>query len=267
MYGQTLVVILRHNVGLATDLMLARREFDALLRQEGTPIAHAQELHSILGSTHISRRIRLATGISAVGFRYNWVPLERISNLALRSGFAQELLVLAEEETITQISSDLCLPSMLINELSSRILLIPSLYYLVESEGVFAGDQSNRSDRLKHIGALLLSNYAVDQPSSQAKHLRQAIKTSLCLTHDLHIYKAKFFPRMVRALLNVFAEPGATVLDPYCGSGTALLEASLLGMNSIGIDIDPICKMISDAKVTPFLEFISHKGRHGCFGI
>jgi hypothetical protein len=59
---------------------------------------------------------------------------------------------------------------------------------------------------------------------------------------------------MVRALLNIFGSEGYRVVDPYCGSGTALLEAALLGYDSVGIDIDPICQMISRTKVTPFLN-------------
>ncbi len=46
-------------------------------------------------------------------------------------------------------------------------------------------------------------------------------------------------PKLCRALLNLAgARPGDTVLDPFCGSGTLLMEAALLGMRCIGIDID-----------------------------
>ncbi|NPA71673.1 MAG: hypothetical protein GXO35_02465 [Gammaproteobacteria bacterium] len=74
------------------------------------------------------------------------------------------------------------------------------------------------------------------------------------LTHDIHYYKAKFFPRFSRALLNALASkrPGATkvkVLDPFVGSGTTLLEAFLLDLESQGIDIDPLSVLISQAKI------------------
>ena len=45
-------------------------------------------------------------------------------------------------------------------------------------------------------------------------------------------------PKLCRTLLNVAgAKPGDTVLDPFCGTGTLLMEAAVLGMSSIGIDI------------------------------
>jgi hypothetical protein len=100
----------------------------------------------------------------------------------------------------------------------------------------------------------LLEPYNEVAPSYASEKLRSAKKTTLSLSHDLHIYKAKFFPRMVRALLNIFSPPSDIVFDPFCGSGTALLEASLLWMDSIGMDIDPICQLISSTKTAPFLN-------------
>ncbi|MHA2159041.1 MAG: TRM11 family SAM-dependent methyltransferase [Candidatus Thorarchaeota archaeon] len=46
-------------------------------------------------------------------------------------------------------------------------------------------------------------------------------------------------PKLCRSLLNLAgARPGDTVLDPFCGTGTLLMEAAILGMKCIGIDID-----------------------------
>ena len=46
-------------------------------------------------------------------------------------------------------------------------------------------------------------------------------------------------PKLCRTLLNLAgARTGDTVLDPFCGSGTLLMEAALLGMKCIGVDID-----------------------------
>lgn len=70
------------------------------------------------------------------------------------------------------------------------------------------------------------------------------------LFHGLHVYKAKFFPRLARALLNIYApHADACVLDPYAGSGTALAEASILGMPAVGVDIDPLSALIASAKI------------------
>ncbi|MEM3489802.1 MAG: DNA methyltransferase, partial [Nitrososphaerota archaeon] len=69
------------------------------------------------------------------------------------------------------------------------------------------------------------------------------------LTHWIYPYKGKFHPQMVRALLNIIRlEPGDTVLDPFVGSGTTALEAQLLGINCIGIDISPLCVLQSKVK-------------------
>lgn len=69
------------------------------------------------------------------------------------------------------------------------------------------------------------------------------------LTHSLHKYKAKFFPRMARALANYTRAQDGRLLDPFAGSGTLLLEASLMGIPSDGIDVDPLSVFISQMKV------------------
>lgn len=69
------------------------------------------------------------------------------------------------------------------------------------------------------------------------------------LTHWIYPYKGKFHPQMIRALLNIIGlEPGDTVLDPFIGSGTTAVEAQLLGINCIGIDISPLCVLQSRVK-------------------
>ena len=47
------------------------------------------------------------------------------------------------------------------------------------------------------------------------------------------------------------SRPGDLVLDPYCGSGTTLLEAALLGRRAYGVDLNPLAVLIARAKVTP----------------
>ncbi|MHA2057981.1 MAG: TRM11 family SAM-dependent methyltransferase [Candidatus Thorarchaeota archaeon] len=46
-------------------------------------------------------------------------------------------------------------------------------------------------------------------------------------------------PKICRTLLNLAgARPGDTIIDPFCGTGTLLMEAAILGMKCIGVDID-----------------------------
>ncbi|MBL7074332.1 hypothetical protein ISS37_03720 [candidate division KSB1 bacterium] len=62
------------------------------------------------------------------------------------------------------------------------------------------------------------------------------------LTHWIYPYKGKFHPQMIRALLNIIGlKEGDIVFEPFSGSGTTALEAQLLGINFIGIDISPLC--------------------------
>jgi DNA modification methylase len=68
-------------------------------------------------------------------------------------------------------------------------------------------------------------------------------------THGLHEYRGKFFPQLVRALLNdANAGEGAVVVDPMAGSGTTLVEAVLAGCNARGLDLNPLSVLISRAK-------------------
>lgn len=68
------------------------------------------------------------------------------------------------------------------------------------------------------------------------------------LTHHLFRFPAKFHPPIVRQLLAAYTEPGDRVLDPFCGSGTLLVEAGVLGRDAIGIDVDPVSVFVSNVK-------------------
>ncbi len=71
------------------------------------------------------------------------------------------------------------------------------------------------------------------------------------LTHGLHSYAARMPWAMARALVRGFAQHGQRILDPFCGSGTTLLEAKLRGCHAIGTDINPLALRISEARCTP----------------
>lgn len=71
------------------------------------------------------------------------------------------------------------------------------------------------------------------------------------LTHGIHKFPAKFFPELPRYLIRKYSNTGDVVLDPMCGSGTVVLEAVLNNRVVIGIDIDPIARLITKVKTTP----------------
>ncbi len=87
------------------------------------------------------------------------------------------------------------------------------------------------------------SDYYYLQKYNQTKSVNQY------LTHWIYPYKGKFHPQMIRALMNIIKiQNGETIFDPFVGSGTAVLEAQILGVNAIGLDISPLCVLISKVK-------------------
>lgn len=70
-------------------------------------------------------------------------------------------------------------------------------------------------------------------------------------THCFHTYPAMMIPQIARRLLKEYGTEGDWLLDPYCGTGTSLVEASLFGMHSVGCDINPLVRLIAAAKSTP----------------
>jgi SAM-dependent methyltransferase len=68
-------------------------------------------------------------------------------------------------------------------------------------------------------------------------------------THGLFPYRGKFHPQLIRGILNVIGvKESETILDPMCGSGTANIEAALMGIHSIAVDISPFCQLMTKAK-------------------
>jgi DNA modification methylase len=80
-------------------------------------------------------------------------------------------------------------------------------------------------------------------------------------THLVHPYPAKLLAHIPYFFLanTLLSKPGDTVLDPFCGSGTVLLEGKLLKREVIGADINPLARLISKVKILPLSE---NKLRH-----
>lgn len=70
------------------------------------------------------------------------------------------------------------------------------------------------------------------------------------LTHNFHPYPAKFIPQIPKTLIESFSSEGDTILDPFCGGGTTLVEAVLLNRNAIGTDTNPVGILSAKVKST-----------------
>ncbi len=71
------------------------------------------------------------------------------------------------------------------------------------------------------------------------------------LTHNIHRYSGKFIPQIAGRAISLLTAPGEFVVDPYCGSGTTLVECVLLGRKALGMDLSPLATLIARTKVTP----------------
>lgn len=64
--------------------------------------------------------------------------------------------------------------------------------------------------------------------------------------HRLHPYLGKFIPQLVEIFLRKYRP--SLVVDPFCGSGTTLVEAQTLGIESFGSDISEFNCLLSEVK-------------------
>jgi DNA modification methylase len=72
-------------------------------------------------------------------------------------------------------------------------------------------------------------------------------------THQLHPYPAKLLRHIPAFFASVpcLSSPGDTIFDPFCGSGTVLVEAQLAGRHSVGLDTNPLAELLARVKTTP----------------
>lgn len=77
-------------------------------------------------------------------------------------------------------------------------------------------------------------------------------------THGYHAYPAMMIPQVARTLIEEYRPKGSlqTILDPYMGSGTTLVEAAVKGVDSIGTDLNPLARMMTKVKTTHYDERI-----------
>jgi hypothetical protein len=71
--------------------------------------------------------------------------------------------------------------------------------------------------------------------------------------HYLHPYPAKLLMHIPRFFLanKMLSRPDDLIFDPFCGSGTVLVEAMLTRRVATGCDINPLATLITEVKTTP----------------
>jgi DNA modification methylase len=70
------------------------------------------------------------------------------------------------------------------------------------------------------------------------------------LTHGFHSYAGRMHPTIARGGIAAFSGKGDLVVDPFCGSGTVLVEAFAAGRRSVGVDASPLGVAIARARTT-----------------
>src|SRR5438309_7131260 len=68
--------------------------------------------------------------------------------------------------------------------------------------------------------------------------------------HSFYKYPARFSPGFARAVIEAYSKPGETVIDPFCGGGTSLIEPISLGRRAAGFDVSSLAVFLSRARTT-----------------
>ncbi len=74
------------------------------------------------------------------------------------------------------------------------------------------------------------------------------------LTHGFHSYAGRMHPSIARGAVEALSAPGETVVDPFCGSGTVLVEAQAAGRIAVGVDASPLATAIARVRTTTLGE-------------
>jgi DNA modification methylase len=91
----------------------------------------------------------------------------------------------------------------------------------------------------------------MDETMSKAAEQRHSntLETGDYGIHSWYRFVLSYPPHLVRKYLSLFDLPkGTIVLDPFCGTGTTLVEAQKHGLMTIGVDAHPFAAFVSRVK-------------------
>lgn len=170
-----------------------------------------------------------------------------------------EVKLISVKEILSRNLQDILLPA--------HLKLVPQVNEVYELELAFFESQMLSDEEIQRNGAyfaqvngqptrhfLMCQGEPLRLADHSSSRLKSFFKTNQFKTgydtNGLFPYRGKFHPQMIKALINVMGlKPGDTVLDPMMGSGTVLIEATLMGINSIGFDASPFCEFMTRAKI------------------
>ena len=112
--------------------------------------------------------------------------------------------------------------------------------------------RSTRAERYGNLYEELLGSFSGQAVDVSFRQLVGPLPASE-LTHGMYPYPARLVRHIPRYLLNVpqLNVGVETIVDPFCGSGTVLLEAQLAGVTAHGIDTNPVAALVSRVKTSP----------------
>jgi DNA modification methylase len=255
---------LRQNIALDGDLLLAKMELEAFLPKAPRPIEQTEDVaYEIPELVKLERFGKLSSHVRDKGVQAFAAdgPLSLLPELIRRISFIQRIYCVTQDTSSAQslvIDIEAALGPVVSSHSIEGHLIIQAVPHnaLFEFSDIVAKHSKDVIDTKQNLQLLLdtLLDRGEDRRGSKlASKALSAQSTTSHLSHDIHYYKAKFFPRLVRSMLNIceqrLGDGPHRVIDNFVGSGTALLEASILGIPSLGLDIDPLSTLISRAKL------------------
>ena len=110
-------------------------------------------------------------------------------------------------------------------------------------------------DDIQKILNEMISEFSInDMPINvDFRKLVSWLKAGDQLTHQIHPYPAKLLPHIIYFFLKAHSNlKHKIVLDPFCGSGTVALEASIQGFLPLVADANPFALLLAKVKTTPY---------------
>jgi len=203
------------------------------------------------------------------GYYGTMEDLNDISKLIRRLGYTREIIVITKtsdpERTLRELYKDGFINSNVqMTSINGYVVyrFITHQFFMEKSEYI---SKLSRNEEEVENNVETLFNYLTSDlhriPASETMSVGKRLEdyfsnreeSSLYLNHYMHPYKGKFHPKMVRALLNyIYPQDSGLILDNFAGSGTLLVEASNMGLDAYGVEINPLSVLMTNVKCNSF---------------